>query len=45
MIDKSDQLVKISSVERANGKLYVYLTGIVLPEFFETTDPNIIRAF
>ncbi len=45
MIDRSNTLVKINSVEKANGKTYVYLTGLVLPEFFEKNDPNIVRSF
>ena len=44
MIDKSDQLVKILTTEKANGKLYVTLAGLVLPEF-EMGDPNITRSF
>jgi hypothetical protein len=44
MIDKTDQLINIHTVERANGKLYVTVRGLVLPEF-ELQDPNITRAF
>lgn len=45
MLDRSDMMVKIHSVEHANGKIYAYMTGLVLPEFFENSDPNITRAF
>jgi len=44
MIDKTGQLVRINSVEYANGKIYVYLVGLVIPEL-QYQDPNIVRAF
>lgn len=44
MIDKTDQLINIHTVERANGKLYVTVRGLVMPEF-ELQDPNITRSF
>lgn len=44
MIDKSDTIVRVNTVERANNKVYVYITGLILPEF-DKQDLNIVRAF